>query len=73
MSIVTSNALLHVKSFWKKVQKCMRHITSHSTFDVVIITLIGLNTIVLALYHHGIHPQFRNVLDYVNLVSKSPE
>ena len=44
-------------------------ITSHSTFDAVIVVLILLNTVVLALYHHGINKDFRHVLDYVNLVS----
>ena len=72
MSTLTSSAILDVKSFWKRVRKCMRVITSHSTFDAVIVTLIVLNTIVLALYYHGIHPQFRNVLDNMNLVSASP-
>lgn len=47
----------------------MYDITSHSTFDVIIVILILLNTIVLALYHHGIGPEFRHVLDYINLVS----
>ena len=72
MSKITCNAFLDVKSFLKRVRKCMHDITSHSTFDAVTVTLIVLNTIVLALYYHGIHPQFRNVLDNVNLVSVSP-
>lgn len=63
------NTLLHVKSYWGKTRQRMRDIISHSTFDVVIVLLILLNTIVLALYYHGIHLEYRHILDYVNLVS----
>ena len=47
----------------------MRDIVAHSGFDVVIVVLILLNTIVLAVYHYGIDAEFRHVLDNVNLVS----
>ena len=65
------NARLRARSLLKRIRQGMRDITSHSAFDVVIVMLILLNTIVLALYHHGIHPEFRHILDYVNLVSGS--
>ena len=68
---VTTKALSHMKSCWKMVRKCMHKITSHSTFDFVILLLIALNTIVLAMYYHGIPAQFRRVLDILNWVSKS--
>ena len=67
---VTSKALPHMKSCWKMVRKCMRQITSHSVFDLVILLLIVLNTVVLAMYYHGIPAQFRHVLDILNWVSK---
>ena len=69
MCNVRCYALLRVGAFFKRVRKCMNDIISHSTFDVVIVVMILLNTIVLALYYHGIHPDFRHILDYVNLVS----
>ena len=61
--------VVRTNSFWKNLRERMRDITTHSAFDAVIVVLILLNTIVLALYHHGIDPKFRQVLDYVNLVS----
>ena len=67
----TSKALPHMKSCWKMVRKCMQQITSHPAFDVVILLLIVLNTVVLAMYYHGIPAQFRRVLDILNWVSKS--
>ena len=68
---VTSKVLSHIKSCWKMVRKCMQQITSHPAFDVVILLLIVLNTVVLAMYYHGISAQFRRVLDILNWVSKS--
>ena len=68
---VTSKVLSHIKSCWKMVRKCMQQITSHPAFDVVILLLIVLNTVVLAMYYHGIPAQFRRVLDILNWVSKS--
>ena len=68
---VTSKALSHIKSCWKMVRKCMHQITSHPAFDLVILLLIVLNTVVLAMYYHGIPAQFRRVLDILNWVSKS--
>lgn len=62
--------VVRTNSFWKNLRERMRDITTHSAFDAVIVVLILLNTIVLALYHHGIDPKFRQVLDYVNLVSR---
>ena len=62
--------VVRTNSFWKNLRDRMRDITTHSAFDAVIVVLILLNTIVLALYHHGIDPKFRQVLDYVNLVSR---
>ena len=70
-SKVTSKVLSHIKSCWKMVRKCMQQITSHPAFDVVILLLIVLNTVVLAMYYHGIPAQFRRVLDILNWVSKS--
>ena len=68
---VTSKFLSHIKSCWKMVRKCMQQITSHPAFDLVILLLIVLNTVVLAMYYHGIPAQFRRVLDILNWVSKS--
>ena len=68
---VTRKALSHMKSCWKMVRKCMHQITSYSAFDSVILLLIVLNTVVLAMYYHGIPAQFRHVLDILNWVSKS--
>ena len=68
---VTSKALPHMKSCWKMVRRCMHQITSHSAFDFVILLLIVLNTVVLAMYYHGIPAQLRRVLDILNWVSKS--
>jgi len=68
---VTSKFLSHIKSCWKMVRKCMQQITSHRAFDLVILLLIVLNTVVLAMYYHGIPAQFRRVLDILNWVSKS--
>ena len=68
---VTSKVMSHLKSCWKMVRKCMHKITSHSAFDLVILLLIVLNTVVLAMYYHGIPAQFRRVLDILNWVSKS--
>lgn len=67
-----SSAVVFVVSRWKRMRQCLNDITSHSTFDVGIVVLILLNTIVLALYHHGIDPKFRSILDWVNLVSVRP-
>lgn len=66
---VQCNVLMRMRNFLQKVRQWMYDITSHSTFDVIIVILILLNTIVLALYHHGIGPEFRHVLDSINLVS----
>lgn len=66
---VQCSVFMRMCNFLQKVRQWMYDITSHSTFDVIIVILILLNTIVLALYHHGIGPEFRHVLDYINLVS----
>ena len=68
---VTSKVLSRIKSCWKMVRKCMQQITSHPAFDLVILLLIALNTVVLAMYYHGIPAEFRRVLDILNWVSKS--
>lgn len=70
ISKVRCKVVVRTNSFWKNLRERMRDITTHSAFDVVIVVLILLNTIVLAMYHHGIDPKFRQVLDYVNLVSR---
>ncbi|XP_068729717.1 sodium channel protein 1 brain-like [Montipora capricornis] len=67
LSVSKSNGVLRVISWWKWIRQSLKDLTSHSAFDVVIVTLILLNTIVLALYHHGIDPEFRQVLDNINL------
>lgn len=66
---VQCKVVLREDSFFKTIRQRMRDITAHPGFDAVIVVLILLNTIVLALYHHGIDPEFRHVLDNVNLVS----
>ncbi|RMX45224.1 hypothetical protein pdam_00020953 [Pocillopora damicornis] len=54
--------------FFKPMRKRMRAAAECATFDVVIIGIILLNTIVLALYHYGIEKSFENVLDLCNMV-----
>ena len=66
---VQCRVVLRQDSCFKTIRQRMRDITSHPGFDAVIVVLILLNTIVLAVYHHGIDPQFRHILDNVNLVS----
>ena len=66
---VHCRVVLRQDSCFKTIRKRMRDITAHPGFDAVIVVLILLNTIVLAVYHHGIDPQFRHILDNVNLVS----
>lgn len=56
--------------FFKPMRKRMRAAAECATFDVVIIGIILLNTIVLALYHYGIEKSFENVLDLCNMVGK---
>ncbi|XP_074632379.1 sodium channel protein 1 brain-like isoform X4 [Acropora palmata] len=68
VSVCKSNGVVRAIAWWKGIRQGLKDLTSHSTFDVVIVTLILLNTIVLASYYHGINPEFRQVLDYVNLV-----
>lgn len=70
VSVFKSNGVVRAIAWWKGIRQGLKDLTSHSTFDVVIVTLIMLNTIVLASYYHGINPEFRQVLDYVNLVSE---
>lgn len=70
VSVFKSNGVLRAIAWWKGIRQGLKDLTLHSTFDVVIVTLILLNTIVLASYYHGINPEFRQVLDYVNLVSE---
>lgn len=48
----------------------IQDIVNHPAFDVIVIVLILLNTVVLATYHHGIDAQSECVLDSVNLVSE---
>lgn len=66
---VQCRVVLRQDSCFKTIRQRMRDITAHPGFDAVIVVLILLNTIVLALYHHGIDTKFRHILDYVNLVS----
>ena len=66
---VQCRVVLRQDSCFKTIRQRMRDITAHPGFDAVIVVLILLNTIVLAVYHHGIDPQFRHILDNVNLVS----
>lgn len=70
ISVFKSNGVIRAIAWWKGIRKGLKGLISHSTFDVVIVTMILLNTIILALYYHGINPDFRQVLDYVNLVSE---
>ena len=66
---VQCRVVLRQDSCLKTIRQRMRDIMAHPGFDAVIVVLILLNTIVLAVYHHGIDPKFRHVLDNVNLVS----
>ncbi|CAH3198289.1 unnamed protein product, partial [Porites evermanni] len=54
--------------FLKSLRKRMRTVAECAAFDAVIIGVIMLNTIVLALYHHGIEKKFEKVLDLCNMV-----
>ncbi|KAJ7374231.1 hypothetical protein OS493_007307 [Desmophyllum pertusum] len=54
--------------FFKPMRKCMRTIAEWAAFDAIIIGIILMNTIVLALYHHGIEKSFERVLDLCNMV-----
>ncbi|CAH3140850.1 unnamed protein product [Porites lobata] len=54
--------------FVKSLRKRMRTVAECAAFDAVIIGVIMLNTIVLALYHHGIEKKFEKVLDLCNMV-----
>ncbi|XP_068683417.1 sodium channel protein 1 brain-like [Montipora foliosa] len=54
--------------FLKLLKKHMRSIAESALFDVVIVSVILMNTVVLALYHHGIDKSFENVLDVCNMV-----
>ena len=54
--------------FLKPLRKGMRSVAECAAFDGVIIGVILLNTIVLALYHHGIEKSFERVLDLCNMV-----
>ena len=56
--------------FLKPLRKRMRAVAECAVFDAVIIGVILLNTIVLALYHHGIEKKFEKVLDLCNMVCK---
>lgn len=56
--------------FCKPMRKGMRAIAESAAFDAVIIGVILLNTIVLALYHHGIERSFEKILDLCNMVRK---
>ena len=66
---VQCNVVFREDSFIETIRQRMRVIMTHSGFDAVIVVLILLNTIVLAVYHHGIDAKFRHVLDNINLVS----
>ena len=66
---VQCRVVVRQDSCFKTIRQRMRDITAHPGFDAVIVVLILLNTIVLALYHHGIDAKFRHILDNVNLVS----
>lgn len=50
------------------IRKRMRTVAECAAFDAVIMGVIMLNTIVLALYHHGIEKKFEKVLDLCNMV-----
>ena len=54
--------------FFKPMRKGMRAVAESAAFDAVIICIILLNTIVLALYHHGIGRSFEKILDLCNMV-----
>ena len=57
--------------FLKLLKKHMRSIAESALFDVVIVSVILMNTVVLALYHHGIDKSFENVLDVCNMVCEN--
>ena len=63
-------ACLNRIPFLKPLRKGMRAVAECAAFDAVIIGVILLNTIVLALYHHGIEKSFEKVLDLCNMVCK---
>lgn len=63
-------ACLNKLPFFKPLRKSMRAIAASALFDAVIVGIILMNTVVLALYHHGINKSFEKVLDLANMVSE---
>lgn len=66
----TCDTCLNKLPFFKPMRKGMRTVAESAAFDAVIIGVILLNTIVLALYHHGIESSFEKILDLCNMVRK---
>ena len=56
---------------WPKFQRIVLKIIDHPSFELGVNAFILANTVVLAMYHHGIDEGFRQVLDILNLVSLS--
>ncbi|XP_031569259.1 sodium channel protein 60E-like, partial [Actinia tenebrosa] len=52
---------------WPKFQRFLLKMIDHPSFELVVNAFILGNTVVLALYHHGIDEGFRQILDILNL------
>lgn len=55
---------------WLKVQNCLHKVVRDPLFELFIMACIICNTIVLAIEHHGMSQNVRNVLDVGNKVNK---
>lgn len=53
---------------WKTFQRRMCKVVVHVWFENIIMVLIFMNTVVLALYYHGINSTFSGILDLCNQV-----
>jgi hypothetical protein len=54
--------------YWPQFQRILLKMTDHPSFELAVNAFILANTVVLALYHHGIQKDFKQVLDILNLV-----
>lgn len=53
---------------WLKVQNCLHKVVRDPLFELFIMACIICNTIVLAIEHHGMSQNVRNILDVGNKV-----
>ena len=64
------NEAFRTEMTWqRRLQRMMCDVVGHPAAEMIIMGFILANTVVLALHHHEIEPQFKKVLDVLNLVS----